>query len=78
MTYIVRMRNPKSGKIETYETQAESREDLQKGLDFWEQEAGYLIILAEERKCIVSDCCTCVGICSCCMGGNNDNNKEKQ
>lgn len=53
MTYIVIMRNPKSGKIEAYETKAENREDLQKGLDFWEQEAGYTIISAEERKCFI-------------------------
>jgi len=50
MKYLVKMRNPKSGKMEAYETEAKDREDLQLGLDFWEQAAGYTIVSVEEDK----------------------------
>ncbi len=49
MKYIVKMRNPKNGKIEAYETEAADRKDLQPGLDFWEDNAGYEIISVEEK-----------------------------
>lgn len=53
MKYIVKMRNPKSGKIEVYTTETENREILQWSLDFWEQDAGYTIVSVEEAaECV--------------------------
>lgn len=48
MKYLLKMRNPKSGKIEAYTTEAGSREDLQSGIDFWRDDAGYEILSCEE------------------------------
>jgi hypothetical protein len=50
MKYIVKMRNPKTGEVEAFETEAKDRDDLQPGLDFWEQDAGYIIVSVEEIK----------------------------
>ena len=44
MKYTIKMRNPKSGKVEVYTTEAADREDLQLGLNFWESDAGYEIL----------------------------------
>ena len=44
MKYLIEMRNPVSLKVEAYETEADSRKDLQLGLDFWEHDVGYTII----------------------------------
>lgn len=48
MKYLVKMRNPKSGEVEAYSTEADTRVDLQQGLDFWELDAGYTILSVEE------------------------------
>ena len=48
MKYLIKMRNPKSGKVEAYSTEAENRTDLQIGLDFWASDAGYAILTVEE------------------------------
>lgn len=48
MKYLVKMRNPKTGKVEAYSTEAENRADLQIGLDFWKCDAGYAILSVEE------------------------------
>lgn len=48
MKYIITMRNPKSGKIEAYETESDNLSDLQLSLDFWENDAGYTILSVNE------------------------------
>lgn len=48
MNYLVKMRNPKSGKVEAYTTKATTRTELQVGLDFWEHDAGYTILSVKE------------------------------
>ena len=50
MKYLVTMRNPKSGKLEAYKTEANNQTELQLGLDFWQDAAGYEIISCKEIR----------------------------
>ena len=49
MKYILKMKNPKSGTVETYRTEADSREDLIPHLDLF-TEGGYEIISLEAAE----------------------------
>lgn len=46
--YLVKMRNPKKDRVETYETSARNEHELQKSLELWTDVAGYEIISWEE------------------------------
>ena len=47
MEYLLKVRNPKSGKIEIYSTSIKTQDDIPLVLDFWRNAAGYEIISFE-------------------------------
>ena len=44
MKYLIKTRNPKTGKVEMYVTETKSPDEFQLFLDFWKNDAGYDII----------------------------------
>ena len=47
MKYILKIKNPVTGRIEAYSTEAEDEHTLQMGIDFWVNDAGYEFVSAE-------------------------------
>lgn len=49
MKYVVEMQNPKTGVVEVYNTEAESLDQLEHGLEFF-CEAGYEVLGYSEQQ----------------------------
>lgn len=47
MKYVVKMRNPRTGRIEVYSTEADDMEQVERGLDIF-REGGYEILDYQE------------------------------
>jgi len=44
MKYLLKMRNPKSGRVEVYATEIDNADLIPLILDFWKNDAGYEIL----------------------------------
>ena len=50
MKFVIKMQNQKTGKVEAYSTEADSREEIQPYLDLFEHDAWYTIISVESKQ----------------------------